>query len=123
MTVSDRLYIIIKENNLKQKEFAASLKVSESYISKLLRQNNINISAQFLELLEEKFGYRSEWVLLGKKPKFKNTSRNKELSNIHKQVINQVEEMSVPKLQAVLAFINSLEEVYGNTKKDERFLK
>ena len=36
MKLSDRIRLIISENGLKQKEFAQSIQVTESYISKLL---------------------------------------------------------------------------------------
>ncbi|MCM1136879.1 MAG: helix-turn-helix domain-containing protein, partial [Clostridium sp.] len=37
MNLPDRIRLIISENDLKQKEFAKSINVTESYISKLLR--------------------------------------------------------------------------------------
>ena len=40
MKLSDRIRLIISENGLKQKEFAQSLQVTESYISKLLRDES-----------------------------------------------------------------------------------
>ena len=40
INLSDRIKLIIKENSLKQKEFAKSINVTESYISKLLRNES-----------------------------------------------------------------------------------
>lgn len=69
MNLSDRIKIILKENHLKQKELAKELGVTESYISALLKGRNTNISQALATLIEEKYGYNSEWVLNGTEPK------------------------------------------------------
>lgn len=69
LNLSDRIKIILKENHLKQKELAKELGVTESYISALLKGRNTNISQALATLIEEKYGYNSEWVLNGTEPK------------------------------------------------------
>ncbi len=52
MKLSDRIRLIISENGLKQKEFAQSIQVTESYISKLLRDES-GVSHSTAMLIEE----------------------------------------------------------------------
>jgi transcriptional regulator with XRE-family HTH domain len=111
MELSERIALIIKENNLKQKELAAIIGVTESYISALLRKRNINPSQSFANLIEEKLGYNARWVLTGEGQKIKAVSKHASLSDVHKKAIIQLEKMPMEQIKAVLAFINSLEEV------------
>lgn len=111
MELKDRISIIIKENHLKQKELAALMGVTESYVSTLLSGRNKNISVSVANLIEEKLGYSAHWLLTGEEPKCKQISRNPNLSNIHRRVILQLEEMNDEQIKAVLAFINSLDDI------------
>jgi transcriptional regulator with XRE-family HTH domain len=112
MKQNDRLRLILKENNLRQKDFANNLKISASYISKILREDASKISPQLLELIEKKYGYCAEWITTGTEPKLKTEYSNKELSDYHKQVILRLEKMPEEQLRAVLVFIHSLEKIY-----------
>ena len=56
MKLSDRIRLIISENGLKQKEFAQSIQVTESYISKLLRDES-GVSHSTATLIEERYSY------------------------------------------------------------------
>ena len=49
MNQCDRLKLILQENKLKQKQLATELGVTESYISKLLKDPNIRLSQFILE--------------------------------------------------------------------------
>lgn len=112
MNQCDRIRLILKENNLKQKELACEIGVTESYISKLLKDPSINISQPLLSLIEEKFGYNSEWIISGGLPKLKQVHKTNTLpSNIQEIVISKIEQMDDEHTEAVLAFINSLAEV------------
>ena len=111
MTQCDRIKLILQENKLKQKQFASEIGVSESYISILLKKPNINLSQSLASLIEEKFGYNSDWVLNGTEPKLKQVSKNKSLSELHQKALSQLEKMSDEQIKAVLAFINSLDEI------------
>ena len=57
MNQCDRIRQILKENKLKQKQFASVIGVTESYISKLLKDPNIRLSQSLAVLIEEKYGY------------------------------------------------------------------
>lgn len=111
MNQCDRIRQILKENKLKQKEFASVIGVTESYISKLLKEPDIRLSQSLARLIEEKYGYNAEWVLNGTEPKLKQVSKNKSLSEIHQKALAQLEKMNDEQVKAVLAFINSLDEL------------
>ena len=64
---------------LKQKQFASVIGVTESYISKLLKDPNIRLSQSLAVLIEEKYGYNAEWVLNGTGPKLKQIRKDKSL--------------------------------------------
>lgn len=106
-----RIKQILKENSLKQKQFASAIGVTESYISKLLKDPDIRLSQSLATLIEEKYGYNAEWILNGTEPKLKQISKNKSLSDIHQKALNQLEKMNDEQVKAVLAFINSLDEL------------
>ena len=57
MNQCGRIRLILQENNLKQKELAAQLGVTESYVSKLLHDPAIRLSQPLAALVEEKYGY------------------------------------------------------------------
>lgn len=111
MNQCDRIRQILKDNKLKQKEFASVIGVTESYISKLLKDPNIRLSQSLAVLIEEKYGYNAEWVLNGTEPKLKQISKDKSLSELHQKALAQLEKMNDEQVKAVLAFINSLDEL------------
>ncbi len=109
MELKDRIATIIKENQLKQKELAALVGVTESYVSTLLSGRNRNVSTTVANLIEEKLGYNAQWLLSGEEPKYKQLSKNPNLSDAHRQVILHLEKMPEREIKAVLVFINSLD--------------
>ncbi|MBD5526628.1 MAG: helix-turn-helix transcriptional regulator [Lachnospiraceae bacterium] len=111
MNQCDRIRQILKENKLKQKQFASVIGVTESYISKLLKDPNIRLSQSLAVLIEEKYGYNSEWILYGNEPKLKQISKDKSLSELHQKALAQLEKMNDEQVKAILAFINSLDEL------------
>ena len=111
MELKERISVMLQENHLKQKELAALMGVTEGYVSALLSGRNRNISVSVANLLEEKLGYRAQWLLSGEGPKRKPLKKNPDLSDAYRQVISQMENMSEAKIRAVLAFINSLDEI------------
>lgn len=111
MNQSERIRLILEENKLKQKQFAAEIGVTESYVSKLLKNPEIRLSQSLAVLIEEKYGYNSDWLINGTEPKFKQLSKNKALSELHQKALAQLEKMDEEQIKAVLAFINSLEDL------------
>ncbi len=118
MNQCDRLRLILQENNLKQKQLAAELGVTESYISKLLKDPSIRLSQSIATLIEEKYGYHVNWILNGDEPKLKQISKNKGLSELHQKALAQLEKMNDDQVKAVLAFINSLDDIEKSFKAD-----
>jgi len=113
MELGDRFKLILTENGLKQKELAKEIGVTESYISAILHGRNKNISASLASLIEQKYGYRADWVLYGTGSK-KNDDETRKLSLLHLMAIDQVKKMSQPQIKAVMAFLNSLEDIERN---------
>ena len=101
MELKERISAIIKENHLKQKELAALMGVTESYVSTLLSGRNRNISVSVANLIEEKLGYNAQWLLSGDEPKYKQLSKNPNLSDIHRQVILQLEKMPESEIREI----------------------
>lgn len=111
MNQCERIKLILQENKLKQKQLATEIGVSESYISMLLKNPTINLSQSLATLIEEKYGYNAKWVLHGTEPKIKQISKNPSLSELHQKALAQLEKMNDEQIKAVLAFINSLDEI------------
>ena len=106
MALETRMADILKEQNLNQKELSSLLGLSQGYMSGILKGRNKNLSPSTAMLIEEKFGYATEWVLTGQTPKYK-----RRLSEEQKQLIAQVETLEENEVRAVLAFIRILGEL------------
>ena len=115
MELKERISTIIKENHLKQKELAGIMGVTESYVSTLMSGRNQNVSTSVANLIEEKLGYNAHWVLTGEEPKYKQISKNPDISATHRRLIMQIEKMPLSEVRAVLAFVNTLD----NLNKDD----
>jgi len=111
LNLKERIKIVLKENCLKQKELAQELGVTESYISAIINGRNTTISQSLATLIEEKYGYNSSWILTGIEPKLKFSGKNKSLSELQQRAILQIEHLTPEQVKAVLAFVNSLEEI------------
>ena len=120
MNHCDRINLILLENKLKQKQLASELGVTESYISKLLKDPDIHLSQSLATLIEEKYGYNAEWVLNGSEPKLRQISKNKGLSELHQKALSQLEKMNDEQIKAILAFINSLDDVEKSFSADSK---
>ncbi|MDR0312703.1 MAG: helix-turn-helix domain-containing protein, partial [Treponema sp.] len=68
MALSDRMRLIINASGLKQKDFARSIKVTDSYISKVIRDES-GMSNRTAMAIEQLYGYSYDWILTGKEPK------------------------------------------------------
>jgi transcriptional regulator with XRE-family HTH domain len=106
MALSDRMRTIISESKLKQKAFAKSINVTDSYISKLVRDES-GISNSTAMLIEQLYGYSQNWILTGKGPK-KLTEGGSKLTGQQRALIAEIEQMDENELRAMLAFSDSL---------------
>ena len=125
MALSDRVRMMINECGLKQKVFAKSINVTDSFISKLLRDET-GIANSTAMLVEQVYGYSQDWILTGREPKMAG-EKERDLSNLQTQVITAIEGMEDHELQAVLTFIESLKKFvirpYKKQKERERRAK
>ena len=110
MCVSIRIKTIIKEKGLKQKEFAKSITVTESYISKLIR-NESGLSNSTAALIEEIHGYSAQWILTGKGNKYLSSSQDSSLSLVKRKVISEIEGLTDDEVMAVMAFMKTFKNV------------
>jgi plasmid maintenance system antidote protein VapI len=118
MALSDRMKIIINECGLKQKEFAKNINVTDSYISKVLR-NESGMSNSTALLIERLYGYSKNWIIAGQEPKMI-ADRGSNLSSLQKKIIMAVEQMNDNELRALFAFIESLKKISDLTISQEK---
>lgn len=109
MELKDRLQIILNEQHLKQKDLANTIKVTEGYISNMLKGKRTNISEALAMIIEQTYGYSAQWILTGKGERYITQSNNSELSPTKKRLIAEIEKMSDVELDAVKVFIDSLD--------------
>ena len=107
MKLSERFKTILNESGLTQRDFASTLGITENYISLLINGKKEKISETLAFLIQEKYGYSAEWILTGKGDKFINTKN----SFIKQKTIAAVKSLSDEEIKAVMAFINSMEDL------------
>ncbi|ULQ60278.1 helix-turn-helix domain-containing protein [Brucepastera parasyntrophica] len=107
MALSDRIRTIIQETGLSQKDFAQSLNVTGSYISKLLR-NESGVSNTTAMLIEKLYGYSSEWIMDGKGACKRFPADSEKRTSLQKKIISNVEQMEPLELEFLYSFITSL---------------
>lgn len=115
MTLSERIRTILTEKNIKQIEFAKSLGISANYINLLVNGKKTNISEPLSKLIEETYGYSSNWVLTGSGEK--NISNN--ITSLKLETIKKIKRMSDSEVKALLAFVNSLDDIKDIYTKKE----
>lgn len=109
MELKDRIRLILDEQHIKQKDLASAIKVTESYVSNMLKGKRCNISEALAVLIEQAYGYSAQWVLTGEGDCYISKSDAPGLSPTKKRVIAEIEKMSEPELDAVKVFIDSLD--------------
>lgn len=110
MELKDRLQVILDEQHLKQKDLASTIKVTEGYISNMLKGKRNNISEALAMLIEQTYGYSAQWILTGEGERYITQANIPELSPTKKRLIAEIEKMSESDLDAIKIFIDSLEE-------------
>jgi len=118
MALSDRIRTIINECGLTQKEFAKNINVTDSYISKVLR-NESGMSNSTALLIEQLYSYSKNWIMTGDEPKTI-TGRGRNLSILQKKIIMDVEQMKENELKVLLAFIESLKKIEIQTSRKQK---
>jgi len=113
--LSERIRIIIKNEKLKQIEFARSLGVSANYINLIVNGKKTTISETLAKLIEEKYGYSAEWVIYGGSD-CAEPQESPELARIKSETIKRIKIMDDHEAIAVLAFLHSLDKVNALNK-------
>ena len=121
MELKDRIRIILDEQHIKQKDLAGAIKVTESYVSNMLKGKRCNISEALALLIEQAYGYSAQWVLTGEGERYVLKSDVPGLSPTKKRLIAEIEKMSEPELDAIKVFIDSLDgykKAFGLSEED-----
>ena len=105
MSLGQRIQTILKEQRIKQVEFARTLGISANYVNLIANDKKVLISDTLAKLIEEIYGYSAQWVLDGSGEKL---SAN-ELTAEKTELIKKIRKMSSSEVRAVLAFVNTLE--------------
>lgn len=121
MELKDRIRLILDEQHIKQKDLASTIKVTESYVSNILKGKRCNISEALALLIEQAYGYPAQWVLTGEGDCYAVKPDAPNLSPAKKRLIAEIEKMSEPELDAIQVFIDSLDgykRAFGFSDKD-----
>jgi transcriptional regulator with XRE-family HTH domain len=115
MALSDRMRTVINECGLKQKDFAKSINVTDSYISKLVRDES-GISNSTAMLIEKLYGYSKDWIITGRGPKTI-ADRGRSLTGLQRKMMVEIEQMNEDELRAMLAFRESLKKLLNQERR------
>lgn len=115
--LKDRINYILKNENLKKKDFAARLHLSRQFVTFLCKGER-NISDQTAALVAKEFGYREEWVLNGTgEPK----NPVDELTANRKELLKRLASHSDEELEAILAFLEKIQTPGDTTTVEEAY--
>ena len=107
MSLGQRVQTILRECKIKQVEFADSLGISANYVNLLANGKKETISDTLAKLIEERYGYRAQWVLDGSGEKLTTSGLTAEKA----EIIKKIQKMSRSEVRAVLAFVNALDSI------------
>ncbi len=107
MTLGQRINLILKEQKIKQIDFAKSLGISANYVNLIVNDKKHTISDTLAKLIEETYGYSYQWILNETGNKL---SRN-DLTVVKTKILKKIQKMSDDEVKAVLAFINTLDSI------------
>lgn len=105
MTLGQRIQTILKERNIKQVEFAKTLGISANYVNLIANGKKENISDTLVKLIEESYGYSTQWIIEGTGEKLSSN----ELTAEKAEILKKIQKMSDDEVYAVLAFVKTLE--------------
>ena len=108
MALKDRIESIILETGKRKKDFAAELKISPQYITKLLAGER-NLSRRMAEAIEEKFGYSARWILTGEgEPKVPTKEETDTVTEPARLSLERLKAMNDNVLDAVVNLIDEV---------------
>lgn len=115
MSLSERIKLILSERNVKQTDFAKALGIGSNYVNQLANGKKTNISETLAILIEETYGYSSEWLLTGIGEKHTSLS----MSPAKLELIKKVKKMPDDEVFALLAFAKAITEIKNSYKLGE----
>jgi transcriptional regulator with XRE-family HTH domain len=115
MALSDRMRIVINECGLKQKAFAKSIDATDSYISKLLRDES-GMSNRTAMVIEQLYGYSKDWIITGQEPKML-PGWGCNFTSLQKRIIRAVEQMDEDQHRLLLDYIEFLKKPADQQRK------
>ena len=107
MTLGQRIKLILKEQKIKQIDFAKSLGISANYVNLIVNEKKDTISDTLAKLIEETYGYSYQWILNETGDKL---SKN-DLTVEKTEIIKKIKKMSDNEVKAILAFVNTLDSI------------
>lgn len=107
MTLGVRIKAILSERNIKQVDFAKALGISANYVNLIVNDKKSNISDTLAKLIEETYGYSSQWIIKGEGEKNSSPS----ISAVKVEFLKKIQKMPDNEIKALLAFANSLDSV------------
>jgi transcriptional regulator with XRE-family HTH domain len=114
MDLNERIRLILKERNVKQVDFAKTLGITANYANQLATGRKTAISEILAKLIEDRYGYAAQWVMDGIGERY----AKRDVSNRRQELIDKINRMSQTQVNAVLAYVRSLEEL--EQKPDEQ---
>lgn len=112
MTLGQRIQLILKEQKIKQIEFAKSLGISANYVNLIVNDKKQTISETLAKLIEETYGYSYKWILY----ETDNKLSGNDLTAEKNELIKKVQKMSNIEVKTVLAFVNTLDSININVE-------
>lgn len=116
--IGKRIRQIIDELKITQKKFANELGLTDNYIAKLIGGFNDKISETAALLIQEKYGYSAKWITSGEGERLISQKN----SFVKQRTISAIKSLSDQEVQAVIAFVNSMEDlkkVFGAVQKHD----
>lgn len=119
MTLGERIRTIVKEKGISQVQFADEVGITVNYMNSIVNGRAKNISTRLAQVIEQKYGYSSEWILkeTGTKYVYKN------LTPMQVDIMKKVERMTKAEVAAVYTFANSLHSIVTAMKNEEMLEK
>ena len=106
-TINDRIGILLNELNMTKTAFAESLKVSQQYVSKLIKTGNP--SDLLINDICEKYNVSEEWLRNGKGNMFRELSRSETIAEFAGKLMKDEEDSIRRRMIEALANLDESE--------------
>jgi len=110
MTSKRLKHLIVNELHITQRQFAYTLGISESHLSKILNNKSL-LTPKTLQMIEKSYHVNIDWLVNGNEPIFHST----DALVLKQKVLDGIEHLSDDQIIAVSAFIRFLNDQKNNT--------